>query len=62
MKLIYIDPNCSGLCVADCKDKKDIEKVLTKKGIDEDTCGGETIYYIFVSSDGRVYESTLDFT
>lgn len=62
MKLVYIDPNCSGLQTVDCKAEKDIEKTLSKKGIDESSCGGETVHYTFIGKDGKVVSGTLDFT
>lgn len=60
MKLIYIDPHCSGLQTVDCASKEDIEKVLENQGMTEDCC--EVIHYVYVDKDGTVIEKTLYFT
>lgn len=62
MTLVYIDPHCSGQQVVSCSDKKDIKKVLDTKGMNEDGCYGEVVYYTFVASDGEVTSGALDFT
>lgn len=62
MKLIYKDPHCSSLQVVDCKSKKDISKVLDDAGMNEDQCGGDTVYYVFVDKNGKTIEDKLDFT
>lgn len=62
MKLTYIDPYCSGLQVVDCKSKKDIAETLSKAGMDEDSCSGEVVYYVFVDQKGVVTQGKLDFT
>lgn len=62
MKLVYIDPHCSGLQTVECLSEKEIKKVLKKKGINEDSCGGEVVYYTFIGKDGKEVKGTLDFT
>lgn len=62
MILIYIDPSCSGLQTVPCKSKKDIKKTLASVGMDEESCGGEVIHYVFIDKDGSKQDGSLDFT
>ncbi len=61
--LIYKDPHSSGLSVIHLKPKDDLIKILAKKGIDEDSCGGEVVPYALIQGDNLVvFEDSLDFT
>ena len=62
MKLIYIDPFCSGLQVVDCKSKAEIKKTLEENGLDEDQCAGEVLFYVFVDDKGETTQGELDYT
>ncbi|MEK2647379.1 hypothetical protein [Bdellovibrio sp. BCCA] len=62
MKLIYIDPHCSGLQVTNCPSKDKVEQVLSSKGMNEDECGGEVVHYVFIDSKGNETKGSLDFT
>lgn len=65
MKLIYTDPHSSGLYEMDCdfnSDEIDIMELLSAKDIDEDTCGGDVVYFMLISDKGAIRKGYLDFT
>lgn len=62
MKLVYKDPHVSGIQIVGCDSRDKIAKTLAKKGMTEDECSGEIVYYIFIDRDGNHAEGQLDFT
>lgn len=62
MKLVFKDPHCSGIKAVDCNNLNDIENVLELHGCGEEDCGGETIYYVFIDSQGNTTYGDLDFS
>ena len=62
MRLVYTDPHASGLHTVGCDSRDKIVKTLAKKGMTEDECAGETVYYVFIDRDGNETHGKLDFT
>lgn len=65
MKLIYTDPNSTGLYEMDCdftSDEYDIMELLSAKEIDEDTCSGQVVFFIMIGPKGETRKGYLDFT
>lgn len=65
MKLVFTDPHSSGLNIIDCdfsSDEIDIAELLDSKNINEDTCGGEIVYFIMINKEGGFKRGYLDFT
>jgi hypothetical protein len=62
--IIYKDPGCSGLKSVTVNDDCKVEDALETLGISEDTCGGDTVYYVIVYlfGDHSVVSGSLDFT
>ena len=62
MIIVYIDPFCSGLQTLPCKKLEDVEKTLVDAGMDEDSCSGEVVYYVFIGKDGSKVADDLNYT
>ena len=63
MKLIYIDPECSGLQIAECKTgkKKEILEILNEQMINKENCA-DCIYYVFIDKTGKTTKGEIDFS
>lgn len=63
MKLIYIDPGCSGMQVKPLKTDsvKEIQRILADEGLEPNNCA-DYIYYVVIGDDGSVRKGGVDFT
>jgi hypothetical protein len=62
MKLVYIDPGCSGLQIVDCKKgtQAEVRKILEENSISEDTCS-DVVYCAVIDGD-KVNKFEVDFS
>lgn len=63
MKLIYLDPGCSGFQVTDCQHgtRREVLRILENNDIDQESCA-DVIYCIVVDDKGSIDQFKIDFS